>query len=155
MSRSISELGRNVSSTSLHAESNYIVGDNLAPILFIFAIHAVSKSLDQKWEFETPDFRWYPELKMQNREDNYLEPSTSTKELCFRSSSPIMWTIQLYVRRAAGNSPTMQWKSQDHQGECSTHGVQHHDKQGDRSTPYATPIFPVSKSLVLKKKKGK
>jgi hypothetical protein len=36
-------------------------GDNLAPILFIFVIHAVSNSLDKKWEFETPDFRWQPD----------------------------------------------------------------------------------------------
>jgi hypothetical protein len=32
--------------------------DNLAPILFIFVIHAVSNSLDKKWEFEIPDLRW-------------------------------------------------------------------------------------------------
>jgi hypothetical protein len=32
-------------------------GDNLAPILFIFVIHAVSNSLDKKWNFTTPDFR--------------------------------------------------------------------------------------------------
>jgi hypothetical protein len=38
-------------------------GDNLAPILFIFVIHAVSHSLDKKWEFETPDFRWFPDTQ--------------------------------------------------------------------------------------------
>ena len=37
--------------------------DNLAPILFIFVIHAVSNSLDKKWEFEIPDFRWYPDTQ--------------------------------------------------------------------------------------------
>ncbi len=36
-------------------------GDNLAPVLFIFVIHAVSNSLDKKWDFTTPDFRWLPE----------------------------------------------------------------------------------------------
>jgi hypothetical protein len=39
-------------------------GDNLAPILFIFVIHAVSYSLDKKWEFTTPDFRWYPDTQL-------------------------------------------------------------------------------------------
>jgi hypothetical protein len=39
-------------------------GDNLAPILFIFVIHAVSNSLDKKWEFTTPDFRWYPDTQV-------------------------------------------------------------------------------------------
>jgi hypothetical protein len=38
-------------------------GDNLAPVLFIFVIHAVSNSLDKKWEFETPDLRWYPDTQ--------------------------------------------------------------------------------------------
>jgi uncharacterized membrane protein len=32
-------------------------GDNLAPVLLIFVMHAVSNSLDKKWEFKTPDFR--------------------------------------------------------------------------------------------------
>jgi hypothetical protein len=36
-------------------------GDNLAPILFIFVIHAVSNSLDKKWVFKTPEFRWQPD----------------------------------------------------------------------------------------------
>jgi hypothetical protein len=36
-------------------------GDNLAPILFIFVMHAVSNTLDKKWDFETPDFRWQPD----------------------------------------------------------------------------------------------
>jgi hypothetical protein len=38
-------------------------GDNLTPILFIFVIHAVSNSLDKKWDFTTPDFRWYPDTQ--------------------------------------------------------------------------------------------
>jgi hypothetical protein len=38
-------------------------GDNLAPILFIFFIHAVSNSLDKKWEFEIPDLRWQPDTQ--------------------------------------------------------------------------------------------
>jgi hypothetical protein len=29
-------------------------GDNLAPVLFIFVIHAVSNSLDKKWDFKSP-----------------------------------------------------------------------------------------------------
>jgi hypothetical protein len=37
--------------------------DNLAPVLFIFVIHAVSNSLDKKWEFETPDLRWFPDTQ--------------------------------------------------------------------------------------------
>jgi hypothetical protein len=31
---------------------------------------------------------------------------------------------------------SVQWKSQDLQGECLAHGVQHHDKHGDRSRTY-------------------
>jgi hypothetical protein len=38
-------------------------GDNLAPVLFIFVIHAVSNSLDKKWDFTTPDFRWLPDTR--------------------------------------------------------------------------------------------
>jgi hypothetical protein len=38
-------------------------GDNLAPVLFKFVIHAVSNSLDKKWNFETPDFRWQPDTQ--------------------------------------------------------------------------------------------
>jgi hypothetical protein len=41
--------------------------DTVAPILFIFVIHAVSNSLDKKWEFTThnPDFRcWYPDTQV-------------------------------------------------------------------------------------------
>jgi hypothetical protein len=33
--------------------------DNLGPILFFFMIQAVSTTLDKKWDFETPDFRWH------------------------------------------------------------------------------------------------
>jgi hypothetical protein len=39
-------------------------GHNLAPVLFIFVIHAVSNSLDKKWEFTTPDFRWYTDTQL-------------------------------------------------------------------------------------------
>ena len=34
-------------------------GDNLGPILFIILMDAVAKTLDNHWEFETPDFRWF------------------------------------------------------------------------------------------------
>ena len=34
-------------------------GDNLGPILFIYLIQAVSVTLNQKWEFEQPDFCRY------------------------------------------------------------------------------------------------
>jgi hypothetical protein len=37
-------------------------GDNLGPILFIFVIQAVSITLDKKWTFQKPDFRWRPLL---------------------------------------------------------------------------------------------
>jgi hypothetical protein len=32
-------------------------------MLFIFIIHAVSNSLDKKWDFTTPDSRWYPDTQ--------------------------------------------------------------------------------------------
>jgi hypothetical protein len=35
-------------------------GDNVAPVLFIFVI---PNSLDKKWEFETPDLRWYEDTQ--------------------------------------------------------------------------------------------
>jgi hypothetical protein len=35
-------------------------GDNLGPILFIFVIQAVSITLDKKWNFQKPNFRWRP-----------------------------------------------------------------------------------------------
>jgi hypothetical protein len=35
-------------------------GDNLGPILFIYVIQAVSLTLDKKWTFQKPDFRWRP-----------------------------------------------------------------------------------------------
>jgi hypothetical protein len=38
-------------------------GDNLAPVLFIFVIHAVSNSLDKRWELEIPDLRGYPDTQ--------------------------------------------------------------------------------------------
>lgn len=38
-------------------------GDNLAPILFVIFIDAVIKTLDTKWDFQTPDFRWLPDTK--------------------------------------------------------------------------------------------
>jgi hypothetical protein len=36
-------------------------------VLFIFVIHAVSNSLDKKWEFETPDFRWFPDTQAERK----------------------------------------------------------------------------------------
>jgi hypothetical protein len=32
-------------------------------VLFIFVIHAVSNTLDKKWDFTTPDFRWFPDTQ--------------------------------------------------------------------------------------------
>ena len=57
-------------------------GDNLAPVLFIFVIHAVSNSLDKKWDFTTPDLRWYPDTQAgrkqrgQLRETEYVRKGT-------------------------------------------------------------------------------
>ena len=34
-------------------------GDNLGPILFIFLMQAVATTLDDKWAFKKPDFRWH------------------------------------------------------------------------------------------------
>ena len=34
-------------------------GDNLGPILFIFLMQAVATTLDDKWKFQKPDFRWH------------------------------------------------------------------------------------------------
>jgi hypothetical protein len=89
MLRSTSELVRNLQFLST---SGVKQGDNLAPVLFIFVI-AVSNTLDKKWDFTTPDFRWFRTLKLEaSREDNYAEPITQQE--CSRSSSPIMSTIR-------------------------------------------------------------
>jgi hypothetical protein len=47
-------------------------GDNLAPILFIFVIYAVSNSLDTKWNFTTSDFRWYPNTQAGSKPRGHL-----------------------------------------------------------------------------------
>ena len=38
-------------------------GDNLAPILFVLFINAVTTTLEKKWKFTKPDFRWFPNTK--------------------------------------------------------------------------------------------
>jgi hypothetical protein len=38
-------------------------GDNLAPVLFIFVIHAVSNTR-QEMGFHNPDFRWFPDTQV-------------------------------------------------------------------------------------------
>jgi hypothetical protein len=63
-------------------------GGNLAPILFIFVIHAVSNSLDKKWEFETPDFRWYPDTQAGNPRGQLRGTKHSNKGTKFSFSSP-------------------------------------------------------------------
>ena len=42
-------------------------GDNLAPILFFIFMNAVTNTLDKKWNFKTPDFRWFPNTKQSNK----------------------------------------------------------------------------------------
>jgi hypothetical protein len=88
MLRSTSELVRNLNSFSRQAEQ----GDNLAPVLFIFVIHAVSNTLDKKWDFTTPDFRWFPDTQEASREDNYAEPITF---------DVLVWLFTLEVREKA------------------------------------------------------
>jgi hypothetical protein len=50
-------------------------GDNLAPVLFIFVIHAVSNSIDKKWEFEILTYDGIRILKLGNREVSYVQPT--------------------------------------------------------------------------------
>jgi hypothetical protein len=38
-------------------------GDNLGPILFLYLIQTVSVTLDKKWDFDKPNFRWQGEKK--------------------------------------------------------------------------------------------
>jgi hypothetical protein len=68
-------------------------GDNLAPVLFIFVIHAVSNTLDKKWDFTTPDFRWFPDTQVGSKPRGQLRGTTPTRAQCSRSSSPIMSTM--------------------------------------------------------------
>jgi hypothetical protein len=77
-------------------------GTKQGPILFIFVIHGVSNSLDKKWKFESPDFRFTRILKLETREDSYVEPSTSTREQSSRASSPTMWMARPSSFSAAG-----------------------------------------------------
>jgi hypothetical protein len=46
-------------------------GDNLGPILFIYLIQAVSLTLDKKWIFEKPDFRWHGEKSDKKQETQH------------------------------------------------------------------------------------
>jgi hypothetical protein len=57
-------------------------GDNLAPVLFIFVIHAVSNTLDKKWVSQPLTLDGFRTLKLEaSREDNYAEPITPTSVL--------------------------------------------------------------------------
>jgi hypothetical protein len=78
MLRSTSELGRNLNSSSLTSEVKQ--GDKLAPLLFIFGIHAVSNSLGKKWEFETLDFLWYPDTQVEKRRGRYCTWNQSVQQ---------------------------------------------------------------------------
>jgi hypothetical protein len=68
-------------------------GDNLAPVLFIFH-HAVSNTLDKKWDFTTPDFRWFPDTQVGSKPRGQLRGTNHSRAQCSRSSSPIMSTIR-------------------------------------------------------------
>jgi hypothetical protein len=58
-------------------------GDNLAPVLFIYVMHAVSNSLDKKWNFETPDFRWRPDTQAGDARGQLCGTRHSTKGTLF------------------------------------------------------------------------
>ena len=45
-------------------------GDNLGPTPFVFLTNAVSTSLDKKWIFEKPNFRWHGVKKDQSPKNN-------------------------------------------------------------------------------------
>ena len=49
--------------TSFQATCGVKQGDNLAPILFVILLNAVTETLENKWTFEKPDFRWMPNTK--------------------------------------------------------------------------------------------
>jgi hypothetical protein len=85
-------------------------GDNLAPVLFIFVIHAVSNTLDKKWDFTTPDFRWFRDTQVGSKPRGQLRTNPPTRAPCSRSSSPIMSAIRPSFFSAAEWSPPQAYR---------------------------------------------
>jgi hypothetical protein len=90
MLRSTSELVRNLNS---FLDKRSQARRQSSTVLFIFVIHAVSNTLDKKWDFTTPDFRWFPDTQVGSKPRGQLR-GTNHSNKCSRSSSPIMSTIR-------------------------------------------------------------
>jgi hypothetical protein len=106
----VPELNRNAQNLYTDVTINFRVGEKLeqflstsesqarrqsSTVLFIFVIHAVSNTLDKKWDFTTPDFRWFPDTQVGSKPRGQLHGTNhSNKGTCSRSSSPIMSAIR-------------------------------------------------------------
>jgi hypothetical protein len=104
------KLNRNAQNLYTDVTINFRVGEKLeqflstsesqarrqsSTVLFIFVIHAVSNTLDKKWDFTTPDFRWFPDTQVGSKPRGQLHGTNhSNKGTCSRSSSPIMSAIR-------------------------------------------------------------
>jgi len=84
--------------TSFESTCGVKQGDNLGPILFIFMIQAVSTTLDKKWNFKTPDFRWHGIKEDGSHKHNpNLKKGTSTST----KGTPFSFWKSYYVDDAA------------------------------------------------------
>lgn len=60
-----------------------IQGNNLAPILFVIFLHFVTKILKPLWNFDTPDFRWFPNSRNNNFRRQLLHCNSKNKGTLF------------------------------------------------------------------------
>jgi hypothetical protein len=73
-------------------------GNNLGPILFIFLMQAVATTLDNKWTFQKPDFRWHGIKKVGTPKHNpRLNKGTNYKT----KGTPFSFWKSYYVNDAA------------------------------------------------------
>jgi hypothetical protein len=42
-------------------------GDNMAPVLFIYLMNTVAKTLSSKWDFNKLEYNWFPESANGNK----------------------------------------------------------------------------------------
>ena len=70
-------------------------GDNLGPILFIILINAAAETLNKKWTFAKPDFRWHGMKDKRCKPDLKITPKTNTVGKKFSVKTRTMLTMLL------------------------------------------------------------
>jgi Reverse transcriptase (RNA-dependent DNA polymerase) len=76
-------------------------GDNLGPILFIYLIQAISTTLDKKWDFETPDFRWHGIQEKNGQISPKYKPNLAKGTSYLTKGEKISFWMSYYVDDAA------------------------------------------------------